>query len=115
MHDVGARMLEQSFESAGYQTVLLGANTPAIDLARDAIDFEAHLIAVSAHLPEHVRAVEELIGVFKSTPELADRPVLVGGPPFQRVPDLWSQIGADGYAASPGEAVTVANQLLESA
>jgi methanogenic corrinoid protein MtbC1 len=114
LHDMGARMLEQGFEAAGYRTILLGANTPALDLARAAIDFEADLIAVSAHLPEHVRAAEELIAVLKATPELADRPVLVGGPPFELVPDLWSQIGADGCAASAADAVQVAGRLLET-
>jgi methanogenic corrinoid protein MtbC1 len=114
LHDIAARMLEQRFEAAGFQTVLLGASTPAVDLARAAIDFEAHLVAVSAHLPEHVRAVEELIAVLKGTPELADRPILVGGPPFERVPDLWSQVGADAWAATPDEAVTAAERLLAS-
>lgn len=115
LHDMGARLLEQCFEAAGYRTILLGASTPAVDLARAAIDFEAHLIAVSAHLPEHVRAVEELIAVLRSTPELAERPVLVGGPPFQRIPDLWAQVGADGCADTPAEAVETAGRLLARA
>ncbi|MGH0035295.1 MAG: cobalamin B12-binding domain-containing protein [Myxococcota bacterium] len=112
LHDLGARMLEQRFEAAGYQTILLGASTPAIDLARAALDFEAHMVAISAHLPDQVRAVEELVGLLKSEPELADRPILVGGPPFEQVPDLWSQIGADAWAASPAEAVEVAERLF---
>lgn len=112
LHDMAGRLLEQAFEAAGFDTVLLGASIPESDVARSAIDFEADVIAVSAHLSDQVWAVEDLIRTLRQTPELAGRPVLVGGPPFDRVPGLWQQIGADGYAPTPGEAVEVVEQLL---
>jgi len=47
---------------------------------------------------------------------LEDREVkiIVGGPVFERVPDLWRRVGADGYSATVEEAEPLATRLTGS-
>lgn len=110
-HDLAARMLADRFEIAGWDPILLGANTPAIDLARAVLDFEADLVALSTALSLHVRATAEVCAAIRALPARANSPILVGGHPFQVVPDLHEVVGADATAATIGEALQVAEKL----
>ena len=57
----------------------------------------------------HLRAVAGLIRKVRASG--LSVPILVGGYPFNRVPDLWKTIGADGSARDASEAVRVAAAL----
>jgi methanogenic corrinoid protein MtbC1 len=54
----------------------------------------------------HIHAVADLIAATRA----AGNPprILVGGAPFNSVPGLWEDVGADGYARDAAEAVVVA-------
>jgi methylmalonyl-CoA mutase cobalamin-binding domain/chain len=110
-HDMGLRMVADELEEAGFDAVLLGADTPAPDLARALGDFDPDLVGLSATTPRHVRATARLIAVLRSVPVGAATPVLVGGLPFREVGDLWQVVGADGVAADAREAVAAARAL----
>ena len=110
LHEIGIRMVADFFEMAGWDTYYLGANTPARSIARAVEERGATVLAVSATITAHVGAVANLIGAVRS--ELGGRPlrILVGGYPFNLVPDLWRTVGADAYAASADAAVALASQ-----
>lgn len=112
LHDVGLQLLADAFELDGWHSLLLGANTPAIDCVMAVGDFGADLLAVSAHLSVHVPAVEELVRSLRASSAGRDVPVLVGGPPFDSVPDLWRLVGADASASDPSQALAVARRLV---
>jgi methanogenic corrinoid protein MtbC1 len=114
LHEVGVRMVSDLFELSGWDTYYLGANTPLSSIVQTVCEKRADVLAVSATIAPHLKAVEELIIQVRSTPDCSAVKVLVGGYPFSVVPDLWRQLGADGCAYDAISAVELANQLLAS-
>jgi len=112
LHDLGVRMVSDHLRWAGHDTILLGANTPAEDVVRSAIDFSARLVVLSAHLSTQITSMARTIDAIRRSEALAGIPVLVGGPPFNAVEDLWEVVGADGVARSASEAAAAAAALL---
>jgi MerR family transcriptional regulator, light-induced transcriptional regulator len=111
LHEIGVRMVSDFFEMEGWDTFYLGANTPKPDLLRTLEQRRADVLAVSATMTFHVRAVADLIEAVHA--EHGDRvKVLVGGYPFNIAPDLWRRVGADGSAADALEAVALAGRLV---
>jgi methanogenic corrinoid protein MtbC1 len=111
-HELGARMVSDHFEMSGWDALLLGANTPSADVIHGIHDFQPDLLAVSANLTLHVGKTAELIASLRADPLCADVPVMVGGGPFNLVPDLWQVVGADGHATSASDAVAVGEKLV---
>ncbi len=109
LHDIGARMVADHFEIAGWDSIFLGADTPTNALVRAIGDFEADLVALSSGIGMNVRSTAEMVGAIHAA---SDVPVIVGGMPFLAVPDLWKDVGANGSAADPAEAVRVAENLV---
>lgn len=111
-HDLGTRVLADRFELGGWRAVLLGANSPAADVARAVLDFEADAVALSASLALHVRSAATVVAAIRNLPSRGDVPVLVGGGPFRSVPDLWKDVGADGTAADAAGALALLDDLI---
>ncbi|MBU6412138.1 MAG: cobalamin-dependent protein [Planctomycetes bacterium] len=116
-HDLGLRMVADFFELAGWRVVYLGASVPAEDLAMGVKDFQADLVAISAALPVHLRAVEDTIAVLRATCERSSRTgrqvkIIVGGNAFWDAPEVWRLFGADGFARNAVEAVKLGEQLV---
>ena len=112
LHEIGVRMVADFFEMDGWDVVYLGANMPSTDIVDVVRERRADLLAVSASTLLHVRAVGELIEQIREDEACAKTKVVVGGPPFRSVPDLWSELGADGSARSATEAVKLGNSLV---
>ena len=108
LHDLGPRMIATVFELAGFETIFLGASTPAEDVAKAVEDLDVHLIALSAKLDLHVRAAKDVVSAVRARRSV---PVIVGGTPFTLVPDLWKVVGADATARTPAEAVEIGLRL----
>ena len=115
LHEIGARMVCDLFELDGWQTHYLGANVPAAGIIQMVVRWKATVLALSATITYHVRAVAELIAMVRRTPECVDLRILVGGFPFNVSPDLWRAVGADGSARNAQDALTLANQLSKEA
>lgn len=111
LHDIGLRVLAQTFDASGWDVLLLGANTPATDMARAARDHGVALVAVAAsdalNLPRLIETIAHL------RQELNGTPILVGGRVFQLSSELWRSVGADGGAKDAPEAVRVAERLTK--
>lgn len=105
LHELGGRMVADLFELRGWDTRFVGANTPADDIAGLAADTGADVVAISATLPTHVPEVEAVVAAVRARSQAA---ILVGGRPFNRVPDLWQVVGADATAPDALAAVEVA-------
>ena len=111
LHEIGVRMVADFFEMDGWDVIYFGANTPSTDIVRVIQERRADLLAVSASTLLHLGVVGELIEQVRKDESCAKTKVLVGGPPFQSVPDLWSELGADGSAISATEAVKLGISL----
>lgn len=93
LHTFGARIVAHHLRLAGWTTDYLGGDLPAPELAWAARERAAQVVALSVMLPLHVRATARTIEELRA----AELPIqiLVGGPPFEQVPDLWRAVGAD--------------------
>ena len=110
-HELGARMLADTFALGGWRATYLGGNIPPEELLAYVDRVSVDVLALSATLARDVMPVRNLIEA------LMDRAVaplvLVGGRAFTLDPLLWERIGADGCAATPAMAVALANALVQ--
>lgn len=104
LHEIGVRMVTDFFEIEGWDTYYLGANTPITGTLQQVAERAPHVLAISATMPTHLKAVAELIA---ATREAGNPPwILVGGAPFNSHQDLWKDVGADGYACDAAAALS---------
>jgi methanogenic corrinoid protein MtbC1 len=111
LHEIGGRIIADFFEMEGWDTYYLGANSPTPAVVQALAERKAHVLAVSATMTFHIRAVEELVAAIRASEALRDVKVMVGGYPFNVEPELWRRVGADAYAADASEAVAAAGRL----
>lgn len=109
LHELGLRIVSHQFAWAGWDPLYFGGNLPAPDLVLAVQDFAPDLIALSATTPLQIESMWAAVEFVRSHTEL---PILVGGPPFQLVPDLFEVIGATAQAHSSENAVQVADRLV---
>ncbi|MHB0937930.1 MAG: cobalamin B12-binding domain-containing protein [Armatimonadota bacterium] len=114
MHELGARMVADIFQLAGWKTGLFGPNLPTHVVAHAVTTRQADVLAISATMTYHLAAVEEVIAAVRADGATSHVKILVGGLPFRLVPDLWQHVGADGFAPDARQAVAVAERLLAS-
>lgn len=112
MHEIGLRMVADTFEMEGWDTYYLGANVPDGSIIQAIVDHKADLIAISATMTYHIHLVRELILKIRANPSVSDVKILVGGLPFNLEPSLWEEVGADGYAEDAEATLCLAEQLV---
>lgn len=79
-HDLGLRMLSDRFEMAGWCTHLLGADTPAGDIAAAAAALDVDLVVLSASTHFHRVGIRALLDDLHAA--LPDTRIVVGGAAF---------------------------------
>jgi MerR family transcriptional regulator, light-induced transcriptional regulator len=114
LHEIGLRMVSDLFELEGWDTFYLGANVPHESVVSSVEQRRADCLAISATMTFHLPAVRALIGTLRARDDLRAVKVLVGGYPFNLEPELWRQVGADGYAQDAAQVVDVAERLVAS-
>ncbi|MDQ3798266.1 MAG: cobalamin-dependent protein [Acidobacteriota bacterium] len=112
LHEIGVRMVSDFFELEGWDTFYLGANTPAPAILQALKERNAELIIISATMTFHIRGVGELIEKIRADEQTRNTLVMVGGYPFNAAPDLWREIGADGFSHDAPGAVETAGRLM---
>jgi methanogenic corrinoid protein MtbC1 len=105
LHQLGARMLADFLEMAGWDTFFLGADTPISGTLQQVAERAPHVLAISASMPFHVQAVADLIAATRAA--VSPPRILVGGAPFNSLPGLWKDVGADGCARDAAEVIAV--------
>jgi len=111
LHEIGARMVADFFEMEGWDTIFLGANTPPEGIIKTIEDHRADLLALSTTMTFHISLIRETIAQIHERVSTPTR-ILVGGYPFNLIPDLWRKVGADGYAPDAESALEEANRVL---
>jgi methanogenic corrinoid protein MtbC1 len=112
LHELGLRVVADFLEMDGWRVRYLGANMPANDIV---VFLEVHptnVLVVSATTCLLVRETGELIESVRASEGVDTPKIIVGGRPFDLVPDLWEELGADACAHTPAEAVQLANRLI---
>lgn len=98
-HSLGLRMLADVFETAGWESLYLGADVPVGDLIR-LLDAQApQLLALSLSLPMQIVITREAIARIRA--DLGSRcpEIWVGGLATQGVERIWQTVRAHGWAA----------------
>jgi methanogenic corrinoid protein MtbC1 len=111
LHDLGIRMVADAFESEGWQAECLGADMPVAEIiatVRGEGDQGLDLLAVAANSALMMRPIADLFRQLgEQMPSTRPR-TIVGGRPFQWLPELVAVVGADAAAASPAAALAIA-------
>jgi methanogenic corrinoid protein MtbC1 len=110
LHELGARMVGDFFDMAGWDAYFSGADTPHAACVQSVVERAADVLAISATMGYHLHAVQELIQSVRLDPRCATLRVMVGGHPFSIDPSLWRTVGADGTAADADAAVALARR-----
>ncbi|SLM32149.1 Cobalamin B12-binding domain-containing protein (fragment) [Desulfamplus magnetovallimortis] len=112
LHEMGIRMVADMFESEGWNTLFLGANTPSKTVAEAVASEKAHILAISTTMMFHLKNTQELIKEVKKNRE--ETGIMVGGIALNSRPELWKLLGAQGFASNAEDAISVAKSILES-
>lgn len=112
LHEIGIRMVTDFFEMDGWNTFYLGARTPTQAVIDTVAQRRAQVLAISATISFHLRAVQDLIRRVRAHPGCHRVKILVGGYPFAVAPELWRTMGADGCASGAQDAIVLANRLV---
>jgi methanogenic corrinoid protein MtbC1 len=91
--------------------VFLGTHLPTSSILKASRDHEADVLGISASMPYHINGVENLISLVQKSELIKPMKIIVGGLAFNREPDAWKDVGADGYASNAAEAVSAVNRL----
>jgi MerR family transcriptional regulator, light-induced transcriptional regulator len=99
LHQVGSHMVADMLETQGWDIRFLGVNIPHQVILQMIKEFRPTLVGISATMVLKVPTVRDLIKDIRNhfLPEDTPR-ILVGGSAFRSLPDVFREIGADGYA-----------------
>jgi methanogenic corrinoid protein MtbC1 len=110
LHQIGANMVSDVLENAGWNVEFLGTDAPHSGVVDAVLTQNSDLICISATMLFNVPNVIDLIRDLRArAPKLR---ILIGGSAFRARPELWMEIGADGFAADLHGAVAAAGQLM---
>ena len=107
LHEMGIRMVADFFELSGYDTYYLGANTPMEGILQTVKQSRPIALALSITIAFHMGELISLIQAMRADKDCRNTKILVGGYAFNTNKDLWSRIGADGYARDAEGAIEI--------
>ncbi|HZS48632.1 MAG TPA: cobalamin-dependent protein [Blastocatellia bacterium] len=111
-HDLGCRLVANSFEMAGWDVDYLGGDLDKTEFVQRVVEAEPDLVGISISNLIHVPALKELITELHNC-EIADRfKIMVGGYPFSVNPTFAIEVGADFTARNAAEAVSKARRYV---
>lgn len=110
LHELPARLVADSLDTAGFDVRFLGADVPTDDLIRMVERDPPDLLALSATMSFHGSALRDAIKRVRGVkPEL---PIAIGGAACEWSPGLANDVNADITAASANDLVDSARRLL---
>jgi methanogenic corrinoid protein MtbC1 len=101
-HDVGLRMVGDFLEADGWETLYLGAATPAADLVRLAEKWHPDVVGLSTTLSAHLGSVRETVAALRALP--GPPFVILGGMAYNGLAAMAESLGADAFASDAGVA-----------
>ncbi len=112
LHQIGANMVADVLENAGWSVEFLGTDAPHTGIVDAVLAQNSDLLCISATMLFNVPTVVRLIRDLRArSPKLR---VLIGGAAFRAKPDLWMDIGADGFAPDLTTAIEVADRIVST-
>ncbi len=104
-HAFSARIVGDFLEAAGWEVLVVGADTPARDLLELIADEQPDVVCLSTTLPQHMETTFEFLGALGT---VDPRPLLaVGGQAWDGNASMAEALGADLVIDDPRELVAV--------
>jgi MerR family transcriptional regulator, light-induced transcriptional regulator len=111
LHQLGANMISDVLEADGWNVRFLGTQLPHADILDSIHQHEPRLVGISTTMLFNLPRVSNLVeGVRKQFG--SEVHVVVGGGAYRNSPNMWREIGADGYGHDLRSGLTTAQQLL---
>jgi corrinoid protein of di/trimethylamine methyltransferase len=110
IHTIGKNLVATMLEAAGFRIIDLGADVPAKEFVKAALENEADIIGVSALMTTSMIGMKDVIELAKA--EGVPARIMLGGGPVTE--DYAKKIGADGYGRDAKDAVDLAIKLMEA-
>ncbi len=107
--ELGAQMIADLFESAGWDVRFLGGNVNKDDIIEFVHGYTPDVLLVYGIGPKRAPEVRQLIDTIREINAWPNMKVMLSGGIFDRAEGLWEEIGADLYAANPEQAVKIAS------
>ena len=108
LHDIGKNLVTLMIESAGFEMIDLGVDTPAEDfIAAIKENPDVKVVALSALLTTTMQAMTDAVKAIRDS-GLEGFKIIVGGAPISQ--EFADEIGADGYAIDAGAGAILAKK-----
>jgi corrinoid protein of di/trimethylamine methyltransferase len=111
IHDIGKNILVAMLRANGFEVYDLGVDVPTSKFIEEAERVRADIITLSALMASTLGGQKDVIDYLKAIGKRDKFIVMVGGGPTTK--EWADEIGADGYAETASEAVTLALELIE--
>jgi len=112
LHDIGKNIISSMFTASGFDVFDMGVDVPVMDIINKAREVNADIIACSALLTTSLPYMGDLITLMIDMGIRDQYIVMVGGAPV--TPRFASDIGSDGWATNPIQAIQLARDLILS-
>jgi corrinoid protein of di/trimethylamine methyltransferase len=108
VHDIGKNLVKMMFDVAGFAVHDLGRDVPLEKFVEEQIRTDSEIVAMSAMMTTTMLGMKKVVQMIKEkNPNVA---IMLGGAPVTR--DVAELFGADGYAASAGNAVAEGIKMI---
>lgn len=112
LHDIGKNLVALMLEGAGFEVKDLGVDVSPETFVETILSDGANIVALSALLTTTMLNMEVTIKAVQQAGLRDKVKIIIGGAPITQ--DYADQIGADGYSADAGRAVSMAQSLMSS-
>jgi len=108
VHDIGKNLVKMMFDVAGWEVHDLGRDVPLENFVEEQHRTDSEVVAMSAMMTTTMLGMKKVIAMIKEkNPNVA---IMLGGAPVTT--DVANLFGADGYAASAGNAVSEGIKMI---
>ncbi|MGA8573923.1 MAG: B12-binding domain-containing protein [Desulfobaccales bacterium] len=111
LHDIGKNMVVTMLRGVGLEIRDLGVNLTVDSFVKEVAQYQPDVLGLSALLTSTMPQMHQVIDALKAKGLRDQVKVIVGGAPVNE--KFARDIGADGYAADAGDAVTLVKRLLQ--
>lgn len=110
IHDIGKNIVGAMMTAAGYKVYDIGIDQPAESFLAKAEEVGAHIIAAGALLTTTMAAQKAIVDYLRTQNVREKYTVMIGGGPTSQA--FADEIGADAWAETADEAVTLCDKLI---
>jgi methanogenic corrinoid protein MtbC1 len=115
LQELGAQIIADLFESDGWLVQFLGGGLTNDDIFAHVNEYAPDVLLIYGTAAKQAPEVRQLIDRIRTVNAWPNLRIVVSGGVFNRAEGLWEEIGADGYAATAGDALRVVSDESQMA